>query len=160
DQGLQDSNIHVRTIENLFYDGQKGNDTLTVKGDRGLPGPETDHFVHTPGSAVDSGRVDDTNLSFGSTMLGISYQNLGLGGNIEIYGGNVGDTLSAMGTGDSDNMSLQFTGTNEALINLSSAAGSYIPLSTEGIQSYELRTLEGDDVINLNGRMNATGTVS
>src|SRR4029079_7017808 len=46
-------------IEQFVYDGERGFDVLTVVGDRGGgAGPEADRFVHTPGTAVDSGRVD------------------------------------------------------------------------------------------------------
>ena len=57
-------------IEQLIYEGESSNDNLRV--DAGS------RFVHTPGAAVDAGRMDI--LTGGVTQLGINYQNLGAGG--------------------------------------------------------------------------------
>ena len=76
-------------IEQFVYDGEAGNDVLTVVGDRGQPIPENDRFVHTPGTAIDSGRVDDLNTSVQTTLLSVNYQNLGQLGTIAVYGGGI-----------------------------------------------------------------------
>ena len=148
-------------IEQFVYDGEAGNDVLTVVGDRGQPMPENDRFVHTPGTAIDSGRVDDLNTTVQTTLLSVNYQNLGQLGTISVYGGGITetDTLVALGTGDSDRMDVIFPATNEINIRLFDAAGTHIALTSEGVESYELRTLEGDDEISLFGGMAATGTI-
>ena len=69
-------------LEVLSQFGEAANDQLTVVGDLGLlaQAAQTDRFVHTPGASPDAGRIDDINLTLGVTLLGINYQNLGLGG--------------------------------------------------------------------------------
>ena len=64
----------------------------------------------------------------------------------------------ALGTGDSDRMDVIFPATNEINIRLFDAAGTHIALTSEGVENYELRTLEGDDEISLFGTA-ATGTI-
>jgi hypothetical protein len=133
-------------IEQFVYEGETGGDTLTVVGNDLL----NERFIHTPGTAPDAGRVD---IHLGLTaLLGVTYQNLGALGAIEIYGGGAlpdFDTIVAMGTGDSDSMTLDFLALNEAEVSLTSAAGTHIDLVTEDIEIYELRTLEGDDTIRI-----------
>src|SRR5262249_6087882 len=58
--------VSINSIENLFYDGQGGNDTFTVIGTAG-----NDTITHTPGPADNKGKFQVNNL------LAIDYQNLG-----------------------------------------------------------------------------------
>ena len=75
--------ITVDGIETLTYDGESDNDAVQVNG--------AGQFVHTPGAAFDAGRMDLK--SGGVTLLGINYENLGVG-NVTANGSIVSnDTL-------------------------------------------------------------------
>lgn len=134
-------------IEHFIYDGQGGDDTLTVLGD-GLGVDSADNFVHTPGTFADSGRVGLA-VSGVNTLLGVSYENLGLNGELRIFGEGGENSLAALGTLDSDVMEIRFPAFNSAEILLHTAADAHVPITTQGVGEYELRVLEGDDEIHV-----------
>jgi hypothetical protein len=135
-------------------------DTLTVLGDGFARGTSDDHFVHTPGAAPDAGSVAMVDLTNEQTMLGISYNNIGLDGTITINGLMGENSLAAMGTHDSDVMEISFPGSDSAEILLHTADGDHVSLLTANVASYELRTLEGDDVIDVQAPVDISGNLA
>ena len=141
------STLRVNGTEKLIFDGE-GAGTLTVIGTA-----LADLFVHTPGPAADEGTVDVSDTT--STLLGISYTNLGLAGTVTVAG--LGDdSLVALGTHASDSIAVDFTGPNAVVIDLISTAGNHVNLLSTGVENYALDLLEGDDDIFLNGTIQAT----
>ncbi|MCI0360198.1 MAG: hypothetical protein L0211_17105 [Planctomycetaceae bacterium] len=157
--GFQD--IVLRDVEHLTIDGLTTpfggvlQDALTITGNANF-----NRFVHTPGAALDEGHVAIFDLTANVTLLGVSYEGLGLAGEVEIYGGGNGpdfDTLVALGTGGSDSMSAGFLALNEIRIALQSDVGFHIPVFTEDVENYILDTLEGDDEILLFAPLSISG---
>jgi Ca2+-binding RTX toxin-like protein len=124
-------------FESLVYDGETGDDRLTV-----LDTPADDIIVHTPGAGRDEGtvRVNET--------LAISYQNLGLGATLTLGSATQGgtDMLVVMGTAASDQFRV---GRASALIG-TIALNSRLLIQTDGVEGYTLNGLEGDDGFTVN----------
>ncbi len=135
-------------------------DTLTVLGDGFAQAASDDHFVHTPGTAPDAGSVAMVDLTNEQTMLGISYNNIGLDGTVTVDGLMGENSLAAMGTHDSDVMEISFPGSDSAEILLHTADGDHVSLLTANVASYELRTLEGDDVIDVQAPVDISGNLA
>jgi hypothetical protein len=136
------SPINVTGIETLIYDGEADNETLTVVG-----GTTDDTFVHTPGSARDAGNVSVDNGT--ATLLGISYEDLGLTGGIAVDGAAGSDTLGVLGTAASDLLEVSFTGTDAIDVDLTSSLGNHIDLTSSAVENYEIDGLDGDDNIEI-----------
>ena len=137
---LSTPTVNVTTIEHLIYDGQSQHDSLIVSG--------TGQFLHTPGSAVDAGSMGLT--SGGVTMLGINYENLGQSGDVMASGTGT-DMLVVLGTNASDTIDVIFTATDAIDVDLHSPLGTHVDVLSESVESYEIRSLEGDDDINIDG---------
>ncbi len=156
--------IAVGNIEQLIYDGQSDDESLAVIGDgSSATNEDREHFVHTPGDAADAGHVaistvDDGTSSSNESLLGIDYVNLGLRGRVTVNGGSMVDTLVARGTDGDDVLNVSFTGADEGQFDLRSAHSNHIDLFSTAVENYEVRTLEGDDDVNLNAQINASGT--
>lgn len=136
-------------------------DTLTVLGDGFVVDEASDdHFVHTPGNAPDAGSIAMFDLTNEQTMLGISYNNIGLAGTVTVNGLDGENSLAAMATQDSDVMEISFPGSDSAEILLSTADGEHVPLLTVNVADYELRMLEGDDEIDVQAPVNISGELS
>lgn len=118
-------------VEGLVYDGEAGNDRLTVAGTA-----SADTIVHTPGSAADEGavRVD--------LLLGIAYQNLGATAVLTVDGGAGADRLVARGTAGSDSLAVAAT---SGAVTLSSAIGAHLAIQTASVANLTLDAFEGDD---------------
>ncbi|MDP6717652.1 MAG: hypothetical protein QGF59_03315, partial [Pirellulaceae bacterium] len=138
--------IDVTAVENLEYDGEGDDETLTVVGD-GAGAGTGDTFIHTPGSARDAGNVSIDNGV--NTLLGIGYVNLGLAGSVAVDGAGGADVLGALGTDASDVLDVTFTGTDAIVVDLTSTLGNHINLTSSAVENYEINGLEGDDDINL-----------
>ncbi|NLS94597.1 MAG: hypothetical protein GXX96_20775 [Planctomycetaceae bacterium] len=123
------------------------NDHLTVLGDGFAQALSDDQFVHTPGSAPDAGSVAMFDLTNEQTMLGISYNNIGLLGTVTIDGREGSDSLVAVGTGDSDVMEISFALPDATEIVLHNAAGTHVSVIGRRMAAEEFRTLEGDDEV-------------
>jgi len=134
------------------------NDNLTILGNGFSQVTSDDRFIHTPGASPDAGGVAVVDQTNNQTMLGVTYTNIGLDGTITVDGLTGNDTLVALGTGDSDRVEVGFTGSDAIDVDLASAAGVHVDLRSANVQSYEVRTLEGDDDITIVGRVQATGT--
>ena len=135
--------IHAVALESVLYDGEGDHDNLSVLGGG--------RFVHTPGSAIDSGT-----LALGS-LLAIGYVNLGATGTVTADGTSGGDTLVSLASSGSDTVDITFTNDNNLDLDLSDAHGKHVKLRTIAVENYEVRTLSGNDVINLNATFNVTG---
>ncbi|HPM84167.1 MAG TPA: hypothetical protein PLF81_25865, partial [Candidatus Anammoximicrobium sp.] len=117
-------------------------DHLTVLGDGFVPGGvSADWFVHTPGSALDAGSVALVDLTNNQTMLGISYNNLGLAATVTIDGQAGDDMLVAQGTDLSDAFIVDRTAAAIGRIRLN----NQVPLLTAAVEKYTLNGLNGDD---------------
>ncbi len=134
-------------VETLVYDGEAGDDTITIFGD-GAAGD--DRFTHTPGVAPDDGTV------LVNSLLSMQYTDLGLAGTVTADGLTGNDTLVALGTDDSDIFDIAFTGADAIDVDLQRASGTQIDLLSANVESYQVRALEGDDDINVNGRVQAS----
>ena len=132
-------------------------DTLTILGDGFAQEPSDDHFVHTPGNAPDAGSVAMIDLTNGQTMLGISYNNIGLDGLVTIDGQDGTDTLVALGTGGSDVMDVAFSATDAIDVDLTSSVGAHVDLRSLQIENYQIRPEEGDDEVTVVAPILASG---
>ena len=160
--------VNVFGTEKLIVDGRGGDDEVEVFGDGFDPANTTsDRFVHTPGLARDAGRVDLSSTTVAGplttvTLLSVNYQNIGIGAAVVMYGGGEGatdiDTLVILGSGGADTLNANFTAQNEINSDLTDAYGLHVDVNSEDIENYELRTLEGADLINLQAPIDATGT--
>ncbi len=140
-------------------------DDLTILGD-GFDDPTLadELFVHTPGNAPDAGSVamvDETNEQ---TMLGISYNGLGLAGTVTVDGQLGDDTLVPVGTDGSDEIGVTFTAADAIDLDVTTSLGTHVDLLSANVENYEIRSLEGDDDINVlptaavNPVVNASGS--
>ena len=118
-------------VEELIYDGEGGNDRLTVLGTAAA-----DLIAHTPGSAFDEGALRVNNL------LGIAYQNVGSAAVLTADGAAGSDTLLARGTGGSDTLSVAAT---SGAVTLTSSLGTHLAIQTASVANLTLDGLEGDD---------------
>ena len=134
--------ISVLGIENLVYDGESGNETLTVVGSAG---DET--FVHTAQAARDAGDV--AVAVAGQSRLGVRYTNLGNTGSIVVDGTTGDDLLSVLGTAASETLDIQFVADNQIRVVLTDSAGAHVPVRSVGVANYRLDGLEGNDTFNL-----------
>ena len=143
DEATNDSTITINEIEELFYDGEDGDDTLTVTG--------AGRFAHTPGAAIDAGHVGL------DSQLGISYVQLGSAATVTADGTGADDVLVALGTNGSDTVNITFLNDDDIDIDVADASGTHVDLRSNDIESYEIRSGTGDDDINLNANFNVTG---
>ena len=133
--------FNISQIEHLVYDGEAGNDDLTVLGTAAV-----DTFVHTPGEAVDAGVVRVNSL------LPINYQNLGANGYITIddSAGETADLLICEGTAREDTFNVA-AATGAVTLETAIPTGYllHIPINQIDVERLELDGLEGDDHFNL-----------
>ena len=131
--------ITVDGIETLTYDGESDNDAVQVNG--------AGQFVHTPGAAFDAGRMDLK--SGGVTLLGINYENLGVG-NVTANGSIVSnDTLVVLGTDGKDVLNIGFSGADAAVFDLHADVIQHVLLLTSNVEYYFVNTGDDDDIINV-----------
>jgi len=143
--------INLATIEHLKYNGQGGDDALTVTSPSGL-----DFIEYTPGgvSAFASGLVT-MNDGFGAKRLPFSFEQIGFSGNLTFaeQGGGRLDDLWVNGTQGDDRFTVSATG----VLNVAAVQPpvSLFPISptvnTPGVSGLTLRGLEGDDIFNVAG---------
>ena len=131
--------ITVQTIERLLYDGENGNESVTVHG--------SGWFIHTPGAARDAGTIQ---LRSGlapdpNSRLAISYEHLGSNGNVTLDGTSLNDTLVARGTDSNDAFAVAATGD----ISLRSLYGDHVTLIHDGLEALVLDGLDGDDTFTI-----------
>ena len=144
---LAGQTISIESVERLIYDGENENELLTVVG-----AGTGDRYTHTPGAARDAGAVTIDNGI--ATLLGIEYVNLGLAGEVQINGTGDNDTLVARGTDGSDVIVIDDQpGSTQTNITLSSGLGQHVVLQAifDSIANFEIRSLEGDDDVNVDG---------
>ncbi|MEM6779013.1 MAG: Ig-like domain-containing protein [Planctomycetota bacterium] len=145
--------IDVSLIEHLFYDGESDQENLSVVA---AGAGDNFYFTHTPGSTVDEGFVGVRN-NIGE-RLGINYENLGTQGTVLVDGTGVADSeLIAFLTDGDDEANVTFTGTNATDIDLQSALGTHLDLQSDGVNDYQIASLEGDDLINVFAMVDISG---
>ena len=135
-------------VETLVYDGEAGNDALTIFGDRTMPGTAVagaagpDIFTHTPGSDPDGGTV------LVNSLLAIQYSDLGLTGALTVNGLAGTDTLNVVGTGQNDTINVVAT-TGTVQHTLSSGAVR-VPINQANVEGLVIDALAGDDHVTIN----------
>jgi hypothetical protein len=122
--------VTIATTEELIYDGQGDNDSLTIVGTI-----DPDTIVHTPGGNDQAGSLQVNSL------LALSYQNLGSGGSLTADGGAGTDTLVYNGTAANDS----FTIGNAGEVTLNSRP----VLNTTNVEVLTLEGFDGDDTFTL-----------
>jgi hypothetical protein len=131
------TNIQMVDIENFVYDGQSGNDNLTVEGT-----PGNNSVVVKPGATNDAGTVAVDSL------LPVAFQNLGTG---------AGARVIVNGNGGIDAMTYYGTPVNDTFIVASSTTpaggqvnlNARVPVVTTGIPTLTLEGVAGDDTFTL-----------
>ena len=125
--------VTLAGIEQLSYDGEGDNDSLTVVGTAG-----GDAITHTPGVADDAGTLRVNGL------LPVSYENMGAGASLTADGGGGTDTLSYDGTAGNDAFTVDAgVGGGTARLN------ARLLLSTPNVETLTLEGLGGDDAFTL-----------
>jgi len=150
--------IDINQMEQVIYDAEdESTETLTVTGNG-----SDNVILHTPGSSMDAGLVQVDN------MLPIEYVSLGATGTVVVDGAGdtAADTLVALGTGGSDVIDVDFidadTGgvDDDIQFDLASALGPHVRLISSDVESFEIRSLEGDDDVNVQAAVGTATTVS
>lgn len=128
--------ITITNSEEMVYDGEGDNETLTVTGTAGV-----DTFVHQPGSVADAGsvRVDST--------LGVAYEDLGTTGSVTLAGAAGNDIVVANGTASDDTFTVAANGN----VVLTTTSATHVTLQLNGITGLTVDGLGGDDTFNVTG---------
>src|SRR5262249_17648261 len=132
-------NITATGMGQIAYNGQGGNDALTVTS------PAATTVTLTPGAAVDSGTVQ---MGTTATLVPLSYSNLGTTGTLTVAntGGTRVDTLVYNGTPGNDVFSADGGGTGgEVSLN------NQIKVNTPGVNRLTLNGIGGVDTFSLTG---------
>ena len=149
DQGLVEivgfANVLLGDVEHFTFDGQDGNDDVTVVG----PGA----FVHTLGSAIDDGQLQL------DSRLALNYENLGLAGVVRAEGTSFGDALSLLTSPTIDSVDTFSLGaTDNVGFAISSGIGGHIPIETLGVENYLVDISQtGNDEVRFNGGIDVSG---
>ena len=121
--------VTLAGVEQLSYDGEGDNDSLTVVGTGG-----GDAIGHTPGAADDAGTLRVNGL------LALSYENLGAGASLSADGGGGTDALTYDGTANNDAFTVDAGGVR---------LNTRLLLSTPSIETLTLEGFGGDDAFTL-----------
>lgn len=143
--------VNLNSTEALSFDGLGNDDEVVVLG-----GPNDNHFLHLPGTASDTGRIninDETNVV---TLLGLDYQNLG-DGIVGIDGVGGLNSLTVMGTTSSDYFEFASSNPNEAQLVHRDASTTRPIIATQSVNQYTIDATDGDDVIDISGPILADG---
>ncbi|HET6575770.1 MAG TPA: calcium-binding protein [Fimbriiglobus sp.] len=140
------SPVALVAIEELLYDGEADDDSLTVVG---TAGPDT--IAHTPGAGDQEGafRVNG--------FLAIGYQNMGAGAVLTADGAGDADTFAVHGTAVNDSFAVDAAG----VVSLNTR----LALHTTAVESLTMEGLLGDDLFDIlpplptlvYGQVNANG---
>ena len=124
--------ITIATIEQVFFDGETGDGTVTLTSPAGV-----NTISYAPGATIDAGSLQTDSL------LPLNFENLGSGGAVSVAdtSGTAVDTLVVNGTGGDDSVALDASG--DILLN------SQLTISAPGANALALDGLGGDDSINI-----------
>ena len=137
--------VAISTVESLIYDGQGGDDLVTISG--------AGQFVHTPGTDSEDGNIQLASL------LALGYENLGNDGSITASGTGANDTLRFLDTETADLILVAFAGADAAVIQQVSSFGSHANVLTTGVERYVIDSAQpGGDFISVNGPVLASGS--
>ncbi len=143
DEATNDSTITLNGIEELRYDGESGNDTLTIVGTSGV-----DSIVYSPGDAADEGSFRVNNL------LAIRFEQLGSTGAIVVDGGGNNDTLVAAGTNGNDAFTVGNNGTRNTL-DITTGTLNRLDVQQINVEGLRLDGLDGDDTFTVDNNVAA-----
>ncbi|MCB9939631.1 MAG: hypothetical protein H6823_15420, partial [Planctomycetaceae bacterium] len=122
--------ITLQNLERLVYDGENGDEALTITGTTG-----SDTFTHTAASANDAGTVQV------NTLLPIEYVSLGTGASSDVIlasgGGSGTDTAIVRGTDADDSFTVTING--EVILN------GRVEISADAMNALTLQMLSGND---------------
>jgi hypothetical protein len=122
--------ITIMATEELLYDGEADNDSLSVVGTA-----SADVITHTPGATDQAGTFQVNGL------LPIAYQNMGTGGALSVNGAAGSDTLVYLGTNANDTFQVNAAG--------DVALNSRLAVATTGVETLTLEGLLGDDLFDI-----------
>jgi len=122
--------VTITQIEELLYDGEGDDDSLTVVGTGG-----DDTIMHLPGADDEAGSIHV------NAFLPISYQNLGGGASLTVDGALGMDALIYYGTAVNDT----FTVGGLGQVNLNSR----LVVNSANLEALTLEGFDGDDVFTL-----------
>ncbi len=134
-------------VETLVYDGEAGDDRLTVVAPAG-----DDFITHTPGSDPDGGTVAVNSL------LALQYSDIGLGGGVAIDGQTGNDTLTVRGTEFVD--AIAVAGTTGSVSHTLSSGQSRIVIDQQNVEGLVVDAWTGDDSITVAGNHPFTSGVA
>ena len=121
-----------------------------------LGGSNDNHFLHLPGIASDTGRININDETDVVTLLGIDYRNLG-DGIVGIDGVGGLNSLTVMGTTSTDYFEFASSNPNEALLIHRDASVTRPIIATLSVDQYTIDATDGDDVIDITGPILADG---
>jgi|GEM_PF-923147 len=131
--GAQPVPVTMFDTEHLTIVGRGGDDTLTVTGT-----PADDRIVHTPGEALDEGRV------LVNALLPVDYRDLGAG-SVVIAGAAGEDLLVCNGTPGDDIFQVISGGDILLERNYLVVFGLHVTVAPQGVENLELNAFGGDD---------------
>ena len=137
--------INVATTEHLTYNGQGGDDNLTITSPAG-----GDAVDFTPGADMTQAGV--TMVSFGGApRLPINYLDVGGLGSLTLADAGAGraDILNFFGTDTNDQFTVSAAGS--LLIEDNSLNNITLAVNTPGVANLKLLGLDGDDTFNIPG---------
>jgi len=141
--------VGLEGIERLIYDGEDDAEFLTIAGSA-----TGNTIVHRPGLAVDAGTLQVDSL------LALEYVSLGPSGAVAADGRDGTDTIVILGTQASDNLFVRFPAVGATEVFLATVEGTHIAVRGTNIENQRIDTLEGDDVVNVEARVELTGVLS
>jgi hypothetical protein len=126
-----DSLVNITAMEELLYDGEADNDSLTIVGTGG-----DDVITHSAGATDQAGAFQV------NAFLPIAYQNLGAGGTLTADGGAGADELVYRGTDANDTFRVP-NAAGDVAVN------SRLEVNTDGIETLTMEGLLGDDLFDI-----------
>jgi len=143
--------LNLTSTEALSFDGMEDDDEIVVLG-----GPNDNHFLHLPGIASDTGRININDETDVVTLLGIDYRNLG-DGIVGIDGVGGLNSLTVIGTTSTDYFEFASSNPNEAILIHRDASVTRPIIATLAVNQYTIDATDGDDVIDISGPILADG---
>jgi Ca2+-binding RTX toxin-like protein len=133
--------INVTFIENLYYDGENDNETLTFVSAAG-------QLTHTPGEGPDAGRLRD------GSLLPLNYEQLGATGTVTASGAA---SLSILGTALTDVISVAAT---TGTVTHTADGEVRVAILRNNVNTLTINALAGDDTVTVAGNHPYAGGVT
>ncbi|MDA1050737.1 MAG: hypothetical protein O3C40_09695, partial [Planctomycetota bacterium] len=134
--GGTQTDINFNQIEELIYDGEGGNDSISVFGHI----TNADTIIHRPGNFVDAGQFQI------NSTLPLRYQDLGAAGTLTAAGQGGNDVLVYEGTQTDDRFTVSIAGA----VDLVASNLDHVDVAQVGVEQLRLEGLDGDDSFTVN----------